>query len=145
MATAPMRLPEFPDLRAMREDELTLGALAAVFKRRRAIFLYVLSGFLVMVTLYCLLATRRYQATGQIQIQKDSAGAFGLESSVMGGAADSASDALDYNITLQTEANILNSDSLALRVIQDLHLETTEDFYPPSENVQSSLFPSWIS
>src|SRR3984885_3993128 len=144
MATAPMRLPELPDLRAMREDELTLGALAAVFKRRRAIFLYVLAGFLAAVTLYCLLATRRYQATGQVQIQKDSAGAFGLESSVMGDAADSASDALDYNITLQTEANILNSDSLSLQVIKDLHLETTDDFYPPAKTGHSLGLFSWL-
>lgn len=139
-----MRLPEFPDLRAMREDELTLGALAAVFRRRRAIFLYVLAGFLAAVTLYCLLATRRYQATGQVQIQKDSAGAFGLESSVMGDAAESASDALDYNITLQTEANILNSDSLALQVIKDLHLETTDDFYPPAKTGHSPGLLSWL-
>jgi succinoglycan biosynthesis transport protein ExoP len=144
MATAPMRIPELPDLRAMRDDELTLGALAGVLKRRRTIFLYVVAGFLVMVTLYCMLTTRRYQATGQIQIQKDSAGAFGLESSVMGDAADSASDALDFNITLQTEANILNSDSLALQVIKDLHLETTEDFYPPAKERHVVKLPAWL-
>jgi succinoglycan biosynthesis transport protein ExoP len=142
MAVAPVRMEELPDLRAMREDEMSLGALAAALKRRGAIFLWVLAGFLAVTTLYCLVATRRYQATGQVQIQKDSAGAFGLESSVMGDAADSASDALDYNITLQTEANILNSDSLALRVIQDLHLETTEDFYPPSKTGRGEIFPS---
>lgn len=144
MAVAPVRMEELPDLRAMREDEMSLGALAAALKRRGAIFLWVLAGFLAMTTVYCLLATRRYQATGQLQIQKDSAGAFGLESSVMGDAADSASDALDYNITLQTEANILNSDSLALRVIQDLHLETTEDFYPASKAGPGGIFPSWL-
>lgn len=62
----------------------------------------------------------------------------------MGDAADSASDALDYNITLQTEANILSSDSLALRVIQELHLETTEDFYPPPKAGQRIQFASWL-
>ncbi len=144
MAVAPVRIEELPDLRAMRDDEMSLGALATALKRRGAIFLYVLIGFVAIVTLYCLVATRRYQATGQIQIQKDSAGAFGLESSVMGDAADSASDALDYNITLQTEANILNSDSLALRVIQDLHLETTKDFYLPSKAGNGSTIPSWL-
>jgi len=145
MAVAPMRTEEIPDLRAIRDDEMSLGALASALKRRRGIFLYALIGMLVVVTLYCLFVTRRYQATGQIQIQKDSVGAFGLESSVMGDAADSASDALDYNITLQTEANILNSDSLALRVIQDLHLETTKDFYPSSKRGDKELIPSWIS
>jgi len=144
MAVSPVRIAEAPDLRAMREDEMTLGGLAAVLGKRRAIFLGILAGFLAAVTLYCVVATRRYQATGQIQIQKDSAGAFGLEGSVMGDAADSASDALDYNITLQTEANILNSDSLALRVVQDLHLETTEDYYPPSKTNHARLLPSWL-
>ena len=144
MATAPTRLPELRDLRAMHEDELTLGALAGALRRRRAVFLYTLAVFLVVVTLYCIFATRRYQATGQIQIQKDDAGAFGLESSVMGDAADSASDALDYNITLQTEANILNSDSLALQVIRDVHLETTDDFYPPPKANQGIPFPSGL-
>src|SRR5579862_796223 len=129
----PVRMEDIPDLRAMRDDEMSLGALAAALKRRSTLFLYVLIGFLAAVTMYCLVATRRYQATGQIQIQKESAGAFGLESSVMGDAADSASDALDYNITLQTEANILNSDSLALQVVKDLHLEMTDDFYPPAK------------
>src|SRR5579885_1514694 len=129
-----------PDLRAMHDDEMTLAALAAALGRRRAIFFWVLAGSLAAVTMYCILATRRYQATGQIQIEKDSSGAFGLESSVLGDA-DSASDALDYNITLQTEANILNSDSLALRVIRDLRLETTADFYPPSgKNSGGTLF-----
>ena len=144
MAVSPVRIEGLPDLRAMRDDEMSLGALAAVLKRRRTSFLYVLTGLLAAATLYCLIATRRYQATGQIQIQKDSAGAFGLESSVMGDAADSASDALDYNITLQTEANILSSDSLALRTIQDLHLESTEDFYPSSKRGHRVMLPSWI-
>ena len=139
-----MRLPELPDLRAMREDELTLGTLMGVLKRRRAILLYILAGFLLLVTLYCLLATRRYQATGQIQIQKDSAGAFGLESSVMGDATGSTPDALDYNLTLQTEASILNSDSLALQVIKELHLETTDDFYPQAKTGRGIGFPSWF-
>jgi capsular exopolysaccharide synthesis family protein len=135
---ASLSIVKDPDLRALHDDEMTLAGVAAALGRRRAIFFWVLAGFLATVTVYCIFATRRYQATGQIQIEKDSSGAFGLESSVLGDA-DSASDALDYNITLQTEANILNSDSLALRVIQDLHLETSADFYPPSvKNSQST-------
>ncbi|QNI32697.1 polysaccharide biosynthesis tyrosine autokinase [Alloacidobacterium dinghuense] len=144
MAVAPVRIAQVPDLRAIREDEMTLGGATAVLKKRWAIFLCIFAVFLAATTLYCLFATRRYEATGQIQIQKDSSGAFGLEGSVMGDAADSASDALDYNITLQTEANILNSESLALRVIQDLHLETTEDFYPPSKTRHERLLPPWL-
>ncbi|HYK35334.1 GumC family protein [Alloacidobacterium sp.] len=144
MAVAPLRIGDSEDLRAMRDDEVSLGSLLMAFNRRRAIFFCILIGCLIAVTMYCLVATRRYQATGQIQIQKDSTGAFGLESSVMGDAVDSASDALDYNITLQTEANILSSDTLALRVIHELHLETTEDYYPPAKAGRHAAFPSWF-
>jgi capsular exopolysaccharide synthesis family protein len=138
------RLPAV-DLRAVREEDVTLESLFAVLKQRRRIFFGVLAAFLVLVTLYCAMATRRYQAAGQIQIQKETVGSFGLDESVMGDAAGQASDALDYNVTLQTEANILGSDSLALQVIKELHLEATHDFFPsaksnPARGMFSHLF-----
>ena len=74
------------------------------------------------------LGQRRYQATGQLQIQKESMDGLGL-SSMVGDASD-ASDALDGNITIQTEASVLQSDTLALQVIKDLNLESTRDFQP---------------
>lgn len=126
--------PRVTDLRAVRDDEWTLAGFASLLRRRRAAFLCVFAAFIAAVTLYCLFATRRYQAVGQIQIQKDNNSAFGLETSVMGDTSDNTSDALDYNLSLQTEASILNSESLALQVIHDLHLETTADFYPPSKS-----------
>lgn len=43
--------------------------------------------------------------------------------------ATDASDALSANITLDTQASILQSDNLALRVINDLNLEQTKDFH----------------
>ena len=76
----------------------------------------------------CVFSTRKYQASGKIQIQKDSTDALGLDS--MMGAAESASDALDASIMLQTQADLLQSDTLALRVIQKLDLEHTKDFQP---------------
>src|SRR6202012_3915984 len=39
-------------------------------------------------------------------------------------------DALDYNITLQTQVSILESDTLALRLFKELNLEDTEDYKP---------------
>ena len=46
-------------------------------------------------------------------------------------------------MTLETEAKILQSSTLALEVIKDLKLETTEDYYPPH---QSGLhIPAWLT
>src|SRR5579884_185993 len=122
------------DLRAVREESVSLGTVFTVLKQRRRAFYAILACFLLLATLYCALATPRYQASGQVQIQKENIGSFGLDESVMGDAAGQASDALDYNVTLQTEANILSSDTLALQVIKELHLETTQDFFPPGKS-----------
>jgi capsular exopolysaccharide synthesis family protein len=48
----------------------------------------------------------------------------------MMGEGGGGGDALDATVTIQTQANILQSDTLALQVIKDLHLERTKDFHP---------------
>jgi polysaccharide biosynthesis transport protein len=108
--------------------ELTFGDLWNVLMRRRAIILGILAAVVMAAILYCTFTQRRYQATGQLQVEKTSLDGLGL-SSLMGDASG-AGDALDSNITIQTEATILQSDTLALRVIKDLNLDTTPDFQP---------------
>jgi hypothetical protein len=49
-------------------------------------------------------STRRYEAKGTIQVQKESADAMGLDNLMNG--AEGAPDALDANINLQTQVNI---------------------------------------
>lgn len=112
------------------EQEWTVGTLMTVLRRRRFLLRPVI-GMVLLAGLYCTLATRRYKATGEIQIQKEATGAFGLESGVMGRDDNSVStDSLDYNVTLQTAANILQSNTIALIVIQDEKLEDTHDYFP---------------
>jgi succinoglycan biosynthesis transport protein ExoP len=108
--------------------ELTLVDLLALFRRRRTIIVGSTLLLVALAVLVCTFSERRYEATGQLQVQKESMDGLGL-SSMMGDAAG-ATDALDANITIQTEATILQSDTLALRVIKDLNLESTPDFQP---------------
>ncbi len=117
--------------RSKEPAEWTAASLAAALRRRRALVLRPLIACVLLGSFYCTVATRRYKATGQIQVQKEASGEFGLESSVMGRDDNSvSSDSLDYNIMLQTEAGILQSPALALVVIRDLHLEPTHDYFP---------------
>jgi polysaccharide biosynthesis transport protein len=110
------------------DNELTVRGLLLVLKRRRAIILWSLAVcFLLAVTL-CIFLKPRYRALGEIQVQKSSTDGLGLEN--LTGPKQEAADALDENIDLQTQANILQSYSLALQVIDDLSLEKTEDFKP---------------
>lgn len=81
---------------------------------------------LIATGVYCAVCTRRYEATGVLQVQKEGADALGLDSLMSGG--DDPSDALDLNVNLETQASILQSDTLALRTIEELHLENNKDF-----------------
>lgn len=110
------------------EKELTIHDLLSVFVRRRAIVLATLALFVTAASLICVFSTRRYSATAEIQVQKESGSQLGLESP--GGESSAYSDALQDTISLQTQANILESDSLALKVIHDLDLVSTPDFKP---------------
>lgn len=74
-------------------------------------------------------ATRLYKGFAEIQVQKGSADTIGLDG-MRGGSGDAGEDAMESNITLQTEAQILQSESLALSVIKTLNLDKTPDFHP---------------
>lgn len=118
----------FRDHGHRRKRELTLGDLWNLCARRKVVILIPLIATLVIVILICVFSERRYQANGQLQVQKESMDGLGLSSMIGEGAG--ATDALDGNITIQTEASILQSDTLALRVINDLKLDSTPDFQP---------------
>lgn len=106
--------------------ELTLNDLWDLCVRRKAVIFTFLAAAVAIGLLICIFSERRYQATGQLQVQKESMDGLGLSSMI--GDASGATDALDSNITIQTEATILQSDTLALTVIKDLNLESTPDF-----------------
>jgi len=80
--------------------------------------------FFLLAILALMVSTRRYRSVGEIQVQKDSTSSLGLQTD----GTDAPSDALEENMILHTQAKILESDSLALRVINELHLEQTEDY-----------------
>jgi succinoglycan biosynthesis transport protein ExoP len=120
-----LRSPEFfPELPGR---ELTLKDLWGVLMRRKGIILAVTLAIFALAALYCATTQRLYKATATIQVQKDSADALSLDQ--MMGPTETAGDAVESSIALQTEALILQSDSLALSVIQTLNLEHTPDFH----------------
>ena len=104
--------------------ELTLREVGRMLTRRRAIIYVTVAVFFLLGLLALTLSTRRYQSVGEIELQKDSPSSLGIQTDT----ADTPSDALEVNMIIQTQAQILQSDSLALRVIEDLHLEQTDDF-----------------
>jgi succinoglycan biosynthesis transport protein ExoP len=136
------RVLELADLLGTERQDWTLSDLMTVLRRRRRYLLGCVGGALLLATAYSLVATPRFQATGEIEVQKESPAAFGLENTVTGDAASAGTDSLDYSMTLETEAKILQSNTLALQVIKDLKLESTHDYFP----VRSPGFqiPGWV-
>jgi polysaccharide biosynthesis transport protein len=116
-------------LSTLAEKDPTLRDLLRICHRRKhAIFITASVVFLLAVCA-CVFMTRRYTATSVIQLEKSSSDSLGLDS-LMGAASGGASDALSVNIDLQTQASILESEALALKVVKDLNLEQNEDFRP---------------
>jgi succinoglycan biosynthesis transport protein ExoP len=86
------------------------------------------AGFFVLAAIVCIFMTRQYESVAEIQVAKSASDGIGLENMV--NPMDSSPDALTENIALQTQASILQSESLALQVIEELNLEHTKDFKP---------------
>jgi succinoglycan biosynthesis transport protein ExoP len=128
-------------------DALTLLDLWAIARNRRLWIGTIMLAFAGAAITASVLSTRRYKATGEIQVQKDSSDALGLDS-LMGSAPGGAGDALDANVTLQTQAKVLESQTLGLQVINQLHLENTSDFEPrfnPLGRILGVLSPKGVA
>jgi len=64
--------PTFGAVGHRRNRELTLSDLWDLCLRRKVFILLPLSAMLVMAILICVFTERRYEATGQLQVQKES-------------------------------------------------------------------------
>jgi succinoglycan biosynthesis transport protein ExoP len=107
--------------------EMTIQDLGGILSRRRGI---LLGGFVLCMGAAAVLfatSTRLYMGSAEIQVQKESADALSMNT-MMG--PQNPTDAVDSNITLQTQAQILQSDTLALQVVKELNLEKSADFKP---------------
>ena len=113
------------------ESDLDMFAVVRILLKRR-VWIYACTGaMLAAAALVCFTMTPRYRAVTQLQLLKQ-----GLSGLSVGDASGSSgggfTDALDFNLTLQTQATALKSDTLALQVIKELSLADTKEFrYDP--------------
>src|SRR5450631_1889353 len=123
------RLQSGDQLNTLPDKDPTLRDLLRTFHRRKRTIVVTASVVFLLSVCASIFMTRRYTASSVIQLQKSSSDSLGLDS-LMGAAAGGASDSLSVNIDLQTQADILQSEALALKVVKDLDLEQNEDFKP---------------
>ncbi|MCU1285741.1 MAG: capsular exopolysaccharide family [Acidobacteriales bacterium] len=102
----------------------TVGDYYRILLKHKAV---VLASVLIVVTLVTIATFRMtplYEASARIAISKEDSDGLRLNSAQ---AAD-VDYSFDYNIELDTQAKILQSDTLALRVVEDLHLMQNSTF-----------------
>jgi capsular exopolysaccharide synthesis family protein len=127
----------------LQDEPLTLMALWKMIRTRRWVVVSITLAFLGATIAYCVLCTREYTATAEIQIQTESQQALGLGALTAGDGGAGMSDVLDAARTLQTQAKILESETLALEVVNELGLQHHADFQPRFDPIGKVL--SWIT
>jgi succinoglycan biosynthesis transport protein ExoP len=121
------------------DEPLTLMAMWQIVRQRRWIILAIMLTLLAATIAYCVLTTREYTATAEIQIQNESPQALGLGSLAAGETGSNMSDVLDASRSLQTQAKILESETLALGVVKELNLQHHPDFQPHFDPIGTAL------
>lgn len=116
-------------------ERWTLAGLAAAFGRRWSWLVASCLVCLLVALIYWLVRTPQYTATGLLQLETAPASTFGLANSVSGEAPRVSQDALDANMTLETDVHLLDSSTLAVPVIEQLGLEST----PPFEHAERAI------
>jgi capsular exopolysaccharide synthesis family protein len=94
-----------------------------ILKRRQRIVVASMAVCLLLALLVSLLMSPNYESVSLIEVNKENSDILGLDAWQRG-----VSDSLDYTLTLETQANVLRSDSLAFQVAEQLGLEKRQDF-----------------
>ena len=122
-----------PPVASHDDSVLDVGAILRVLSRRkRWIYISVLV-FTALAGLVCVIMTPRYKAAATIELLKQEQGALtSVADGQTSSGATSAEDSLNFSLSLQTAVSTLESEALALRVINELNLAETKDFqYDP--------------
>lgn len=123
------------------EDDISLSQLWHVLRKGRWTILVCMGVTVALALVVSFLMTPKYEAVSILEVNKENADMLGLDNmtGVTGG-----SDSLDYNVSLQTQASVLKSDTLAFQVAEQLGLETRNEFalrtgWPNAEQVTAEL------
>ncbi|MHB1699823.1 MAG: polysaccharide biosynthesis tyrosine autokinase [Acidobacteriaceae bacterium] len=119
------------------ERDYSLVDLWKILVRRRKVIFMTVGALVLLAAAYTLLTPRLYKAESSLQILKEDAAA-GLADPAQA-AASEASDALDFNLALQTQVDVMQSRNMALRVVQELHLDRTKDYQLKNDKEEDGL------
>ena len=105
------------------QTDLSLLEFWRVLKRRQRTVAVTLAACLLLALVVSLLMTPKYESVSVIEVNKENSDLLGLDA-----LQTAMSDSLDYTLTLETQANVLRTDSLAFQVAEQLGLEKRKEF-----------------
>jgi polysaccharide biosynthesis transport protein len=108
------------------DEPFSIAEVASIVRRRKWVILGCVTIGLLLALAASLLMTPKYESVSVLEINKENSDALGLDANMpmLGDAADP----LDHTITMETHAKALQSDTLALQVIEQLHLDARPEF-----------------
>ncbi len=117
-------------------DAIFLDYWRTILRHRWIILTTVFAG-VVLAALVSFHMTKQYSATGRITINRENSDVLGFKDA----AANTLED-YDYNVALDTQVQVLQSDTLALDVIRKLRLDTNPKFAGASASKAGSTSPA---
>ena len=125
-ALVPLEPPEFKDRQSVypffAEEESPLLHYWRILRKRRWAVVATLAIVFALSVIATLKTTVLYQATSKVAIFPENPNVLGFKD-----GEDSSPD-YDYDLTLETQAAILRSDALAMKVIEAMHLDQDPKF-----------------
>src|ERR1017187_10087090 len=125
-ALEPIEVPVFQGRRSVHpflaEEVNPLLHYWRILKKRRWALVDTLAIIFALSVFATLKTTRLYQATSKVAIFPETPNVLGFK-----GGENSSPD-YDYEVTLETQAAILRSDALAMKVIEAMHLDQSPEF-----------------
>src|SRR5437868_5626605 len=102
----------------------TIGDYYRILQKHKGVILASVLIVVTLVTIATFRMTPLYDASARIAISKEDSDGLRLNNA----QASEVDYSFDYNVELDTQAKILQSDTLALRVVDDLHLMQNPTF-----------------
>lgn len=125
-----------PTVAQNKDPDLDIAGLFRVLLRRRRWIYAWTAAMLLAAGLVCLFMRPQFKAESKLEILKQDTG--GLSVGANGAASDGSSDPLDFNMNLQTQLAVLNSDVLAWQVMTELKLVDTRNVPPAPANISTA-------
>lgn len=133
----PLVIPAPPPDYLQPRRQHSLHNLWSVLKKRRWVAITTVVIVMTLVTIASLRATPMYEATGRIAINRESSDTLGFKDV----AGPSDDDNWDYNVAVDTQVRILQSDGLALAVIDAIKLGDNPKFAPLAQTAPPKPSP----